>query len=53
VGLLGHQDDDALLARLDQTALGARRQGIVEVGQQGLVVEAPSSSVRMKKRPFS
>ena len=40
VGLLGDQDDDALLARLDQTALGARRQGVVEIRQQGLVIEA-------------
>ncbi len=40
VGLLGYQDDDALLAGLDQAALGTGGQGIIEVGQQGLVVEA-------------
>ena len=40
VGLLGHQDDDALLAGLDQATLGAGGQGIVEIRQQGLVVEA-------------
>ena len=41
MGLLGHQDNDTLLARLDQTALGSGGQGIIKVGQQGLVVEAP------------
>jgi hypothetical protein len=39
VGLLGDQNDDALLAGLYQTALGASGQRIIEVGQQGFVIE--------------
>ena len=40
VGLFGDQDDDALLASLDQSALGACRQGVVGSASRVSSIEA-------------